>query len=216
MAASGEETRAKVCAESEASAALWREIDFALVDKARAALKKAVLGASAGPGRRFRLCFCHNDLLPANLMVREGPAGSGSGEGPAGSASGADVRIIDLEYGSVNYAAFDVANHLMEYAGGATPETEGRPEYDRLPDAAKKRMFVRAYLEALSAGADCEVETEDEFFEQIELFAAIDNVYWGLWGVNQARIEGCKEFPYLLYGRNRLARGLLDGGFAMP
>ena len=33
---------------------------------------------------------------------------------------------------------------------------------------------------------------------QVELFYAVVNLYWGVWGFNQARDEGCAEFPYLL------------------
>ena len=43
-----------------------------------------------------------------------------------------------------------------------------------------------------------------------ELFAALDNLYWGLWALNQAQTEGCEEFPYLLYCANRFQRGLAD------
>ena len=41
----------------------------------------------------------HNDLLSGNLMR---------------DASTGEVRIIDLEYGGLNYAAFDVANRASQ------------------------------------------------------------------------------------------------------
>ena len=47
----------------------------------------------------------------------------------------------------------------------------------------------------------------------VEVFMAVDNLFWGLWAVVQAKDEGCAEFPYLLYGKTRLERGLQDAGF---
>jgi len=141
------------------------------------------------------LFFCHNDLMPQNLMIDE--------------ATG-NVCIIDLEYGSINYAAFDVANHFMEYCGGTDEAVQviGVPEYQRLPTSAAKRNFCEAYLKARNMNDDV-----DEFVKEVELFAAVDNVYWGLWSFNQAKAEGTAEFPYLLYAKSRLTRGLTDGGF---
>ena len=68
--------------------------------------------------------------MPQNLMRDRG--------------SGA-VRIIDLEYGGLNYPAFDIANHFMEWCGGTTDAvaTLGVPEYHRLPTTAQQ---VRSLL----------------------------------------------------------------------
>jgi ethanolamine kinase len=44
--------------------------------------------------------FCHNDALLANVVIQ-----------PTG------VQFIDLEYGAANYAAFDIANHFVEFVG---------------------------------------------------------------------------------------------------
>jgi ethanolamine kinase len=152
------------------------------------------------------LVFCHNDLLQTNLMTDE--------------TTLQDVRIIDLEYGSINYAAFDVANHFMEYCGG-TEEGErlGCPDYSKLPGEAQKKKFVDIYLEARFGGERSGPENaageaaSAAFLRDVAIFASVDNIYWGLWGVNQAHTEGMLNFPYLRYGQNRLLRGLQDGGF---
>ena len=47
--------------------------------------------------------FCHNDLLPANVMKDE---------------INGTVKLIDFEYGGVNFIPFDIANHFNEFAGG--------------------------------------------------------------------------------------------------
>lgn len=47
------------------------------------------------------ICFCHNDLLAGNLLHQNNNS----------------VDFIDYEYGSYNYALFDVGNHLCEMMG---------------------------------------------------------------------------------------------------
>lgn len=47
--------------------------------------------------------YCHNDLLAANILVRDDDDGA--------------VQLVDFEYGGMNYFAFDIANHWNEYAG---------------------------------------------------------------------------------------------------
>jgi ethanolamine kinase len=49
------------------------------------------------------VAFCHNDILAANVLYNE--------ETKA-------IRLIDFEYGGINYVGFDIANHFNEYAGG--------------------------------------------------------------------------------------------------
>ncbi len=73
--------------------------------------------------------------------------------------------------------------------------------------------MATAPSKAFEAPNPMEPHAVDLLLEDVELFAAIDNIYWGLWAVNQAKAEGSAEFPYLLYGVNRLERGLCDGGF---
>merc|ERR1712154_398002 len=53
--------------------------------------------------KNAEIAFCHNDLLAANIMKNK--------------VTG-DIKLIDFEYGGVNYASFDIANHFNEYAGG--------------------------------------------------------------------------------------------------
>jgi thiamine kinase-like enzyme len=56
-----------------------------------------------------------------------------------------DIRLIDLEYGAINYAAFDIANHFMEYAGGTDEgkSDSGIPDYNRLPNNAQQIAFCK-------------------------------------------------------------------------
>lgn len=124
-------------------------------------------------------------------------------------ASTGEVRIIDLEYGGLNYAAFDVANHFMEWAGGTgQPQcTLGCPDWSRLPTSAEKIKWISEYM-----GDTGKLAPYLEFVAQVDLFMIVDNFYWGLWAVCQAITEGCHEFPYLVYAKSRLRKGLIDAG----
>lgn len=53
----------------------------------------------------FRVVFCHNDLLAANILEHPGTG---------------DLKLIDFEYGNANYLAFDIGNapaHLSAAQG---------------------------------------------------------------------------------------------------
>ena len=59
------------------------------------------------------VCFCHNDILFANILIHQ----------PSGA-----VNLIDFEYGGYNFRAFDIANHFNEWAGGTE---DGITDYTR-------------------------------------------------------------------------------------
>ena len=53
------------------------------------------------------------------------------------------ARFIDYEYGTPNYAAFDIGNHFNEAVG-----LGGTLDYEKdYPDAELQRLWVRHYLE---------------------------------------------------------------------
>lgn len=134
------------------------------------------------------ISFCHNDLLAANVMVA-----------PTGN-----VQLIDFEYGGMNYACFDIANHFNEWAGGTD---DSKPNYALLPSAEQKEAFIRNYVAAKCGAASSSEEIEKEIQVlkgQVSIFEVINHFYWGLWAVNQANAEGCKVFDYLNYARARL------------
>ena len=126
------------------------------------------------------ICFCHNDVLAANILKLN---------------NGNGIQLIDFEYGGINFKAFDIANHFNEYAGGTDTAV---PNYDWAPTADQQEEFVKAYLKA--SHSDLSVK---ELLEQVRAFIMVNHLYWGLWGVNQASTEGCKDFDYLLYSSNR-------------
>lgn len=160
------------------------------------------------------IVFCHNDLLAANILYND---------------STETVRLIDFEYGGINYRSFDIANHFNEYAGG--PPTETRPDYNLLPSEPQQRYFIRSYLETAAATTAARTGSKnnttpqtnghgattheqdiphieesqiDTMMKEVELFLIINHLYWGLWGINQASTEGCTVYDYMTYGVNRI------------
>ena len=141
--------------------------------------------------------FCHNDLLCGNIMVNEG--------------TGA-ITLIDFEYGGTNFRGFDIANHFNEWAGGTDDAPDGsypgyKPgvsDYSRFPSAQQQRVFCEAYLTELEGGATPSEGAVVALLEESGQFVLVNHWYWGLWAVNQARDEGCDEFPYLTYAKSRI------------
>uniref|UniRef100_A0A7S4RCL9 ethanolamine kinase n=2 Tax=Ditylum brightwellii TaxID=49249 RepID=A0A7S4RCL9_9STRA len=159
--------------------------------------------------------FCHNDLLAGNIMV-----GGGDKNGES------TIQFVDFEYGGINYVSFDIANHFNEFAGGTA---DGVPDYSLFPDEERRREFIAVYISTSRAGATdkaktgsnnehaCDNAAEEEkklteeeeiqmLLSEVDAFVMANHLYWGMWGVNQAAAEGCDEFDYLLYAKNRFAQ----------
>ena len=139
--------------------------------------------------------FCHNDLLPANVMKDE--------------LSG-KVKLIDFEYGGVNFIAFDIANHFNEWAGGPDND-EGKTDYNLFPTLDQQKAFISSYVEAASSGSESNSSMDNDqkmesLLEEVKTFVLANHLYWGLWAVNQAAVEGTEEFDYMAYAVNRFNR----------
>lgn len=130
------------------------------------------------------ICFCHNDVLAANILKLEDTI---------------KIQLIDFEYGGINYKAFDIANHFNEYAGGTDT---GIPNYEWAPTLHQQEEFIQEYINASS----CSDLTLQQLLKQVQTFVMVNHLYWGLWAVNQASTEGCNDFDYLLYASNRMAQ----------
>lgn len=162
-----------------------------------------------------KVVFCHNDLLAANIMIKKEDASGND------SKSNMKVQFIDFEYGGTNYAAFDIANHFNEYAGGTD---DGVPNYDTYPKLEAQLTFVETYLqfvrffenadggedasddEKKHVGTEISSDAVNALLDEVNSFVLADHLYWGLWAINQSAVEGCDSFNYLLYAENRLKR----------
>ena len=134
-----------------------------------------------------QVSFCHNDALAANILY---------------NPTTGNIRLIDFEYGGMNYIAFDIANHWNEFAGGTDT---GITNYDWFPTKDQQLFFLRSYLEK-EGEQNGDATVVQELYHQVQAFILVNHLYWGLWAFNQAAVEGCERFDYLLYAKNRLAR----------
>ncbi|KAL7538508.1 hypothetical protein ACHAXR_008595 [Thalassiosira sp. AJA248-18] len=151
-------------------------------------------------GKKSGIVFCHNDLLAANIMRH-----------PETSK----IQLIDFEYGGTNYAAFDIANHFNEHAGGTSVEENGQTDYSRFPGPERQQNFCVEYVKTtrhLEKMKSDLTEDDDEgdipaeatdLLNQVQKFILVNHLYWGLWAINQAAEEGCDEFDYITYATNR-------------
>ena len=185
--------------------------------------------------------YLHNDLLGGNILVAEDDAapatpgdddsrprdrGSSSrddedggedesvrerttrGDDPnvssASKSREPSVAFIDFEYACYGPRGFDVANHLIERAGFEC-------DWSRLPDAAARLRFSRAYVDALSTAASTEAAVDDDANEaaaarlaaEAEAHYPASHLWWGVWAALQAAtFEG--EFDYAAYAERRI------------
>ncbi|VDN28459.1 unnamed protein product [Cylicostephanus goldi] len=81
--------------------------------------------------------FCHNDIVPANVLLRE----RGLDEGDVIDES--RLVLIDFEFGSYNHRAYEIANSMTEH--GMTYGTSKHPYYDTDTRIMEDEDFARTY-----------------------------------------------------------------------
>jgi len=140
--------------------------------------------------------FAHHDLLCGNVIVDTTVEGD---EKP--------VSFIDYEYAAPGPQAFDIANHLAEWAG-----------YDcvhsAVPTRSQRREFIENYVASFhhhSIQYDGEVTRHvdlerdvNQMYEQVELFRGMPGFFWGVWALIQAQISQI-DFDYASYAELRLS-----------
>ncbi len=130
------------------------------------------------------LVFSHNDLQHGNILL---------------TAEG-NIVLIDYEYGGVNYAAFDIANHFCEWTSDFTernPHPEVMDFASKYPTEAEMRNFLTAYLSEFY-GSEPTLDTIDYWIRAVGHFKFVSNILWGYWGVIQAAKSNI-HFNYLGY-----------------
>jgi choline/ethanolamine kinase len=141
------------------------------------------------------IVFSHNDLQHGNILL---------------AASG-KIVLIDYEYGGLNYAAFDIANHFCEWASDFTdqnPHPEAMDFAGKYPTERERRHFMEAYLSEFYS-IPPSIESVDSWLTAVEHFKFISNIIWGYWGVIQAAHRDI-GFDYLKYSLGRFEEALAD------
>jgi len=139
--------------------------------------------------------FCHNDALLANVVIQEENV----------------INFIDLEYGAPNFAAFDIANHFVEFVG-----CDGVLDYEKwLPGKSWRLDWVKEYLIERSKNgtvnkgdAGCGKVVEDDKVHalqaRVELFMLPAHLLWAIWAVIQAE-NSTIDFDFADYAIQRFA-----------
>lgn len=128
---------------------------------------------------------CHNDLQHGNILLTDETA---------------KIVFIDYEYGGMNYAAFDIANHFCEWAGDfteANPTPHAMDFAEKYPSSEEQERFIRKYL-----GPERQEELP-AWMEAVDKFKELSHLCWGLWGIIQENASQ-NDFDYLGYSLQRL------------
>ena len=163
--------------------------------------------------------FCHNDVNAANILLNTSIDSDKHEHEHDGTDTGNSnntntpytkdsVCIIDYEYGSINYAMYDIANYVCEHCGG---NDNGIPNFDLLPSSVRMVNFLEEYVaerdlilaakvghvnnNSSSSSNNSTMQQQQQvvvvanLHAQVETFQMASNLYWGLWGVLQAAGE---------------------------
>lgn len=127
--------------------------------------------------------FCHNDLLCGNVMY---------------DPEEDRVTLIDYEYASYSYRAFDIANHFCEMSGWEC-------DWDRFPSRKQQGVWLRAYLAAATRTGEADVPevAVDALYAEVNPWVLASHLFWGFWSVVQTRYSPI-EFDFLGYAERRL------------
>lgn len=131
--------------------------------------------------------FSHNDALCANFIYNKDQD---------------KVHMIDYEYGSPNYAAYDIGNHFNEFGGVQ------EVDYSRYPNKEFQMNWLRIYLEEIEqkkwkSEPVITDERLEKWYVEVNQFSLASHLYWGVWGVLQAYHSEI-DFDFLGYAVTRL------------
>jgi len=140
------------------------------------------------------LCFCHNDLVIANILHNQ---------------EAQTVHFIDFEYGEWNYAAFDIANHFNEYVGLDALDYKAN-----FPSEELRRAFIKDYISArkkkqsstANGKADSLTISDQEvtdFLHDVSMLSLQSHLLWAIWAFFQDE-KSSIDFDYKDYARQRL------------
>ncbi|KAF7982269.1 hypothetical protein HWV62_29515 [Athelia sp. TMB] len=151
--------------------------------------------------------FAHNDLQYGNLLRLT--------QVPEGAPEHHQIIVIDLEYASINPAAFDIANHFTQWTANYQGAVRGMYDPARYPAPSARRNFYRGYLEAQlpeppQLGAEGLERALERMEREVRVWGPATHAMWAVWGVARARdgVEGGDEaeaeFDYVGFAKCRM------------
>lgn len=127
------------------------------------------------------IVFSHNDLHQGNILLAK----------PTKRRSILDKRVIliDFEYCSYNYRAYDIANHFCEWCFEYdTPEYPHSATFEeRFPSVEVQRKFIRDYL-----GDEPDEAEVNKILNEIKPFCMTAHLVWALWSIKCAYLPTTK------------------------
>ena len=136
--------------------------------------------------------FCHNDMQEGNILMVEDEAVTSNAD--------AKLVLIDFEYCSYNYRAFDIANHFMEwtydYTAKEWPYFKATPE--NYPTSLQRLKFICHYLKETGSK-----ENPIDVLKEVEVFSLASHLFWALWAIVNTKTSQI-PFGYWEYAVERL------------
>ncbi|KAJ8023547.1 Choline/ethanolamine kinase [Holothuria leucospilota] len=140
--------------------------------------------------------FSHNDCQEGNILFLNDKSKSLED----------NLVLIDYEYASYNFSAYDFANHFNEWT---MDYSRSEPPYYKItktnfPTRQEQVFFLKAYdkkLKEMGYLSD-ELGDYDERLREIQRFVAVNHFLWSLWSVIQAKMSKT-TFGFLEYAWDR-------------
>ena len=127
------------------------------------------------------LVFCHMDLNLPNILF-----------------DGHQVHFIDVEYAGCSYAAFDIANHFVEFVG-----FEDTLDYVRwYPNRKFQISWLEHYLTAISGQEAADIGEVEAVFDLVQQFVLCSHLLWGSWALVQAKHSSI-DFDFMGFSQQR-------------
>ncbi|KIM48358.1 hypothetical protein M413DRAFT_440087 [Hebeloma cylindrosporum] len=156
-----------------------------------------------------RRVFAHNDAQYGNILRLK--------DGSEGLDEHRQIIVVDFEYAAPNAAAFDIANHFIEWTADYHCPTPHLLNASRYPTAEERHNFYASYIRysamlAEDPGLDDSSLEEmiTELDKDVLILGAASHGGWAIWGIVQARedVEAGvtePEFDYIGYAKGRMA-----------
>jgi len=156
-----------------------------------------------------RRVFAHNDAQYGNLLRLK--------DGSQGIDEHRQIIVVDFEYAGPNPAAYDIANHFLEWTAnyhGPTPHLLNPTAH---PTLEQRHNFYSSYIQhALMLAEDpmLDESAREDMMKDLDrdvlIWATASHAGWAIWGIVQARedIEAGvtePEFDYVGYALGRMA-----------
>ncbi|KAB0791025.1 hypothetical protein PPYR_02825 [Photinus pyralis] len=136
--------------------------------------------------------FCHNDMQEGNILMIE--------DDTVTSNADAKLVLIDFEYCSYNYRAFDIANHFLEWTYDYTekqqPYFKVTPE--NYPSNLQRIKYICHYLKETGSA-----ENPLDVLREVEIFSLASHFFWALWSIVNTKSSQI-TFGYWEYAVERL------------